>query len=107
MNSTANASHWTPRPLDLSNVELSPELERLSDRLARNIHDLWAEERIKNGWSYGPARNDDLKQTPCLVSYEDLPEEERAYDKIMATQTLRMILSLGYAITQANGATRA
>ena len=93
---------WIPQPPDLSEIRLSPEQERLSEQLAKNIHDIWAHARIRDGWSYGPFRDDALKQTPCLIPYEALPEEERAYDRIIATQTLQMILQLGYTITPLN-----
>ncbi|MGN0184409.1 MAG: RyR domain-containing protein [Aristaeellaceae bacterium] len=93
---------WIPQPPDLSGIQLTPVLERLSEQLARSIHEIWAQARIQNGWSYGPSRNDELKQTPCLTSYEALPEEERRYDQTIAHQTLQMILQLGFDITPSN-----
>lgn len=91
-------SRWVPQPPDLSEVELTPQLEQLCEQLAKGIHDIWAQTRIRDGWSYGPNRNDELKQTPCLVPYEALPEEEQFYDRIIAERTLRMILKFGYEI---------
>lgn len=93
---------WIPQPPDLSGIRLTPALERLSEQLARNIHEIWAQARIQSGWSYGPCRNDELKQTPCLTAYEALPEEERLYDQTIAHQTLQMILQLGFDITPSN-----
>ena len=90
---------WIPQPPDLSQVALSPELERLAEQLARNVHEVWAQERIRNGWSYVPVRDDARKQTPCMTSYEALSEEERGYDRAIVRQTLQMILHLGFDIT--------
>ena len=98
-NQNENSSQWIPQPLDLSGIELTPQLDHLSELLAKNIHDMWAQERIRNGWSYGAFRCDEFKQTPCLVPYEALPEDERLYDQIIARQTLQMILSFGFEIT--------
>lgn len=90
--------NYKPRPVDLSGIELPEELIALSEKIAENVHDVWAENRIKEGWTYGDHRNDQLKQTPCLVPYQDLPESEKDYDRDTATKTLKLILKLGFEI---------
>jgi len=70
---------------------------RLTELLARNNHDIWAQKRLAEGWTCGP-RNDALKQNPCLVPYEELPESEKEYDRQTAIQTLKTIVALGYRI---------
>jgi ryanodine receptor 2 len=62
------------------------------------VHEVWAQTRISQGWTYGVERNDTLKQHPCLVPYEDLPEEERVYDRNTAISTLKLITKLGFKI---------
>jgi len=69
--------------------------------LAKNSHDIWANQRLKEGWKYGPGRNDDLKEHPCLVPYEELPESEKEYDRNAAIMTLKAITALGYKIIKA------
>ena len=44
---------YKPAPLDLSAVALSIKMEELVDHLAENTHNLWAKERIQQGWTYG------------------------------------------------------
>lgn len=44
---------YTPAPLDLSGVSLSPTLEKVIDLLAQNDHNVWSKEHIKQGWTYG------------------------------------------------------
>lgn len=44
---------YKPAPLDLSEVKLSPSQEFLVDKLAENAHNVWAKDRIKQGWTYG------------------------------------------------------
>ena len=89
---------YSPSPIEISGISLSPELERLTERLAENAHDLWAAERIAQGWTYGPNRDDAKKQHPCLIPYSELPEREKEFDRITALGTLKAILKLGYKI---------
>lgn len=89
---------YKPKPLDTSGIQLSPELLELTEKIAENVHDVWATERIEQGWKYGEERNDTLKTTPCLVSYSDLPDSEKEYDRNTALETLKLIIKLGYKI---------
>ena len=41
--------------------------------------------------TYGKNRYSVAKTTPCLVPYKDLPEEEKAYDRNTALETLRLL----------------
>lgn len=85
-----------PKP----DVELPAELLELSEMIAKNVHEVWAESRIAEGWTYGPVRDDAKCETPCLVPYEDLPESEKDYDRNTALETLKLIVSLGYEIVR-------
>jgi hypothetical protein len=89
---------YQPDPIDVSQVSLSPEQLQLTERLAENTHDLWASQRIAEGWTYGARRDDAQKHHPCLVPYDQLPESEKEYDRISALGTLKVILKLGYRI---------
>ena len=89
---------YTPAPLDTRDVELPKELDGLIEEMARNVHDVWAQGRIADGWTYGEQRDDKLKTHPCLVPYEELPDAEREYDRQTAVQTLKLILKLGFKI---------
>jgi ryanodine receptor 2 len=89
---------YTPRPIDTSAVTLSPEILKLTERLAENTHDNWSLQRLADGWTLGPKRDDALKQHPCLIPYSDLPESEKQYDRNTALNTLRAIIALGYKI---------
>jgi ryanodine receptor 2 len=89
---------YTPQPIDTSDVMLPKELKPLLEAMAKNVHEIWAQERINQGWTYGEKRNDTLKHHPCLVAYEDLPEEEKVYDRNTSVETLKLILKLGFKI---------
>lgn len=90
--------NYVPQPLDTSKVELPEELMDLVEDMAKNVHEVWAQTRMEQGWTYGEVRNDELKQHPCLVEYEELPEEERVYDRNTAIGTLKLIRQLGFRI---------
>lgn len=92
------ATDYRPEPIITDEVELPAGLDALVEDLASNAHDIWARQRIGEGWTHGPKRNDDLKQHPGLVPYDDLSESEKDYDRIMAVETLKAISALGYRI---------
>ena len=83
-----------------ADIQLPEELEALVEEMAKNVHEVWAETRIKQGWTYGPERNDKQKKHPCLIPYEELPEEEKEYDRGTSVGTLKLILKLGFRITK-------
>ena len=91
---------YTPQPVDTSNIRLQPELLGLTEQIAANVHAVWARQRIAEGWKYGTRRNDERKEHPCLVPYNDLPENEREYDRNTAMETLKVIMKSGFQIHQ-------
>ncbi len=92
---------YKPTPLDTANVVLPDDLLDLTEKIAENVHDIWAVGRIKEGWTYGEKRNDTKKETPCLVPYSELPESEKEYDRNTALETIKLIIKLGYDIKKA------
>jgi hypothetical protein len=91
---------YDPCPIDLSDVELPDELNELREAIAENAHDVWALERKAQGWTYGAERNDQRKETPCMVAYSQLPESEKTFDREMAMNTLKLLKKLGYDIVK-------
>lgn len=89
---------YRPRPIDTSSVRLPADLEALAERLAENAHDLWAAERLAQGWRFGAQRDDGQKTHPCLVPYDDLPDSEKVFDRQAAMGTLKAIAALGYRV---------
>lgn len=89
---------WVPDPVNTASIPLSEDLQMLQERLAKNVHSVWAQKRIREGWTYGPVKDFQRKKTPFLVPYAELPESEKEYDRATALETLRLILRLGYRI---------
>ncbi|MBI5665788.1 MAG: Ryanodine receptor Ryr [Nitrospirae bacterium] len=91
---------YTPKPTDTSAIRLPDYLIELTEKLAENNHDLWAQKRIAEGWTYGPNRDDAKKTHPDLVPYAELPESEKEYDRVTAMETLKTIMALGFSIVR-------
>ena len=91
---------YVPNPIDLSDVVLTEDLTELREAIAENAHEVWAEARQAEGWTYGPHRDDQLKQTPDMVPYAKLPESEKQYDRDMAMKTIKLLKKLGYDLVK-------
>ena len=91
---------YLPNPVNTDDVILPPELLELTEKIALQVHEVWAQRRIEDGWIYGETRNDAARTTPCLVPYSALSEEEKSFDRETALATLRFITKLGYTISK-------
>lgn len=92
---------YNPKPIETGEMELSQELLAMTEKLAENAHNIGAQGRMKEGWTYGEKRDGVLKKHPNLLPYDQLPESEKEYDRRTAMETLKAVLALGYRITLA------
>ena len=95
---TTNKFVYEPYPIHLDDITLDEDLSELQEAIAENAHEIWAKARTDQGWTYGPERNDQKKETPDMVPYCNLPESEKLYDREMAMQTLKLVKKLGFEI---------
>nr|XP_033809950.1 ryanodine receptor 1 isoform X12 [Geotrypetes seraphini] len=93
---------FTPYPVDTVQIVLPPHLERIREKLAENVHELWALTRIEQGWTYGPVRDDNKMLHPCLLDFHSLPDTERNYNLLMSGETLKTLLALGCHVGMAD-----
>lgn len=91
-------NRYVPHPADVSRVQLPADLLELAELIAENVHEVWAESRLREGWTYGPERNDLTKKHPGLVPYAELSETEKDYDRHTALDTLKLLVKMGYEI---------
>lgn len=91
---------YDPTPIITSDVELSEEVLELTEKLAENVHDVWAAGRIAEGWTYGETRDCQKKTTPFLVPYDELPESEKEYDRRTALESIKFITKMGYRLVK-------
>lgn len=97
-----SVEEYVPHPIDVDNVPLDGDLEELQEAIAENAHDVWAEARIKEGWTYGKERDDEKKHNPDIIPYTALPDSEKKYDRIMAFNTIKLVKKLGFDIVKRN-----
>lgn len=95
---------YIPNPVNLSDVQLPDTINALAEELAKNTHEAWAETRMRSGWKYGTERNDAKKETPCLVEFEKLSDEEKEIDYCTALNAVKFIISKGYSIVKSDNA---
>ena len=88
--------------IDTSRIDLPSDLHDLVEILAENMHGVWAQQRLLDGWSHGPERDNVGKRHSCLVPYQELQESEKQYERNTAVETVKLILKLGYNLAPPN-----
>ncbi len=94
---------YEPKSPDLTTVAVPEDLINLVEQLAEITHDNWVRQRLADGWTHGQRRDDVLKEHPCIVPYEDLPESEKEYDRKISLGVIQGMLALGYRVESPAG----
>ncbi|XP_037606362.1 ryanodine receptor 3 isoform X4 [Sebastes umbrosus] len=89
---------YKPAPLDLSDVKLTGGQEVLVDKLAENAHNVWAKDRIKQGWTYGIQQDLKSRRNPRLVPYALLDERTKKSNRDSLREAIRTMVGYGYDI---------
>uniref|UniRef100_A0A669DCL0 Ryanodine receptor 3 n=1 Tax=Oreochromis niloticus TaxID=8128 RepID=A0A669DCL0_ORENI len=89
---------YKPAPLDLSDVRLNAGQEVLVDKLAENAHNVWAKDRIKQGWTYGIQQDLKSRRNPRLVPYALLDERTKKSNRDSLREAIRTMVGYGYEI---------
>lgn len=92
--------NYKPKPIDTSDISIPQDLLALKEKIAENVHEVWASNRIAEGWTFGEKKDADKKTTPLLIPYSELPESEKDYDRNTALETIKIILKMNYTITK-------
>lgn len=50
------------------------------DATPEQSHKNWMATKTRDGWVYGKTKNPDLKMHPCMIPYNELPQEQRSKD---------------------------
>lgn len=88
------------------NIEEATEITELNHEqiefLSKIEHDLWNEERLRNGWQYGLVKDTDKKISPYIVPYGELTEEIKDYDRDTVRNMIPLINSVGLKVYESN-----
>lgn len=98
MSSPDEPAAWAPPPDTAAPVNIPGFVETALESLAERVHNRWAEMRLKEGWRWGPVRDDKAKTTPNLVAYEDLSEADKDLDRATALATIKNLYQEGFRI---------
>ena len=63
-------------------------------------HDRWVNERVTNGWVYGKEKNVDLRISPYVAPWEEIPEYIREYDRQAVRNMLRILNGMGVSVVR-------
>lgn len=45
-------------------------------------HESWRAEKTREGWKYGPVKDVEKKEHPCMVDFDELPLEQQIKDAL-------------------------
>lgn len=73
--------------------EQAPEWQRASARMGVDLHTMgnfgpeashisWCNQKVEDGWVYGPVKDADRRTHPCLMPFDQLPQAQQAKDFI-------------------------
>ncbi|KAI9548377.1 Ryanodine receptor 1 [Dissostichus eleginoides] len=92
------SSGYKPAPLDLTYVKLTPNQNTLVERLAENGHNVWARDRVRQGWTYSIVQDIMNKRNPRLVPYNLLDEKTKKTNRDTVSAAVRTLIGYGYNI---------
>lgn len=84
MNGDFSQPSWTDAPQwQVDSAILGVEFHMANpDAGDAASHNSWLAQKINDGWSYGPEKNPDTKQHPCMVPFAELPEFQQKKDAL-------------------------
>lgn len=65
---------YIPAPTDTSREKLPEELMELVEVMAKNVHEVWSQSRLSEGWTYGARRTTRRRLIPVLCLMRNYPK---------------------------------
>jgi hypothetical protein len=74
---------WADAPAWQKQSAIAGVIKHLNGHLnAESSHNSWMEQKLRDGWTYGPTKDADKKQHPSLLPYDSLSLEEKLKDHL-------------------------
>ncbi|VDP36447.1 unnamed protein product [Soboliphyme baturini] len=87
---------WVPNPVDVSKINLNPEMQLMVDRFAQHFHDLWASSKFSKNWKYGETYSRVTLTHPRLRVFNSLKEFEKKFYRDRCAECIKTLLAWGY-----------
>jgi len=83
-----------------------PAIETFDDAtllaLSKAEHDRWMSEKLANGWTCAPVRDNARKHHPMLIPFDQLPPEEQQKDTNVVNTIIPLLKSIGLGVYNSN-----
>ena len=73
------------------------------ETLAAVEHERWMQEKLSDGWTYGPVRDDGKKIHPSILPFDQLSESEKEKDRNTIRDIPRVLSLIDFQIYRRSG----
>lgn len=73
---------WADAPNWQKKSAVDGVVKALNGATPEQLHESWCDFKVADGWKYGSVKDEEAKTHPCLVNYEQLPEEQKLKDYV-------------------------
>ena len=80
----APSSHWDDAPIWQRDSAVEGVAKASQGQGPEQLHESWCEFKRADGWVFGPVKDAENKLHPCVVAYDQLPEEQKIKDDVFA-----------------------
>ena len=95
-----NKNGYVPAPHTMAIEQLPESLQTMLEKMAENVHETWAYQKMAEGWTFGEAYDLMAKKHPSLKPYAELDESQKNYDRNTALATLSFLINEGFIISK-------
>lgn len=87
--------HWESAPDWQVESAVAGVHEALRGASPAQLHQSWCDQKYRDGWVHGPAKDEDDRTHPCLVPYDELPESQKVKDYTFQAVVKAMATAVG------------
>ncbi len=95
-----NKNGYVPAAKTIAMEQLPDFLLSMLEGIAENVHEVWAQQKMAEGWTFGEAFDLLAKKHPSLKPYAELDELQKNYDRNTVLATLSFLLNQGSRIAK-------
>ncbi|CAD6199567.1 unnamed protein product [Caenorhabditis auriculariae] len=93
---------WVPRTVDVSRIDMSRDLQQMTELFAEHFHDSWASRKLEKGWTHGDLYSRQTLTHPRLKPFSLLKDFEKSFYKERCAECIKALLAWGYSFELAD-----